>query len=412
MKAVWSTSVLDYRLRHAAAGDSAHKNLKRRRKHPKLCGAPSRFLTTARDGYTREVGSFQNSPGFLAKRRGASCARGGFTLVELLAVIAIIGLLAAMLLPAVQGARESARRTGCANNLKQLGIALAGYEASNGRFPAAGRGYSWCDSNKTIPPAGGTITAEGDPEVYNSNGLVELLPFLEEQKVYDLFNHQEAYSDCGGPGANGGNAWLNKAGTLVGNPASNGNVTASKIRLSVLRCPSDGQTPKGLDGVYGTGTHTNYDLITVAVTPSASIESTEAQFCNYWRKAGINQRMFGQNSRTTSGHVRDGLSNVLAMGETTVFHVAGQGFAWAYRCWTMQGIDVSVINNWSANLPANTPPVRGRVAVNTQSAASLHPGGCQFLIGDGSVRFMDELADPAMLRTLARIRDGQTLWPD
>lgn len=326
-------------------------------------------------------------------------------------MIAIIGLLVAMLLPAVQSARESARRAACANNFKQLGIALTGYEASNGRFPAAGRGYSWCDSNKVVISGGVTLTAEGDPQIYNSNGLVELLPFVEEQKVYDQFNHLEAYSDCGGPGANGGGCWLNTAGTLVGNPSSNGNVTASKIRLAVLRCPSDGQAPKGLTDVYGTGTHTNYDFISVATAVSGDA-TTETLFCNYWRKAGLNQRMFGQNSRTTSGHVRDGLSNVLAMGETTVFHVLGQGFAWGYRCWTMQGIDISVINNWTLNLPANTTPVFGRVAVNTRSAASLHPGGCHFLVGDGSVRFVDELADPAMLRTLARMRDGQTLWPD
>jgi type II secretory pathway pseudopilin PulG len=352
------------------------------------------------------VGRFHHDPGFPAKRREASCGRVAFTLVELLAVIAIIGLLVAMLLPAVQSARESARRTACANNLKQFGIALTGYESQNARFPAAGRGYSWCDSDK-FAAAG----SAGDEKIYNSNALVDLLPYIEEQKVYDQFNHQEAYSDCGGPGANGGNNWKNMAGTLVGNPSSNGNVTASKIRLAVLRCPSDGQTPKGLDSVYGTGSHTNYDIVSVA-TASTGESYTEATFCNWWRQAGINQRMFGQNSRTTAGHVRDGLSNVLTMSETTVFHVAGQGFAWGYRCTTMQGIDVSAINDWTSNLTATQSPVRGRVGINTRSAASLHPGGCHFLIGDGTLRFVSEAADPAVLRTLARMRDGQTLWPD
>jgi prepilin-type N-terminal cleavage/methylation domain-containing protein len=95
----------------------------------------------------------------------------GFTLVELLVVIAIIGILVALLLPAVQAAREAARRTQCANQLRQIGLAILNFEDGNRRFPAGS-------------------TSEGTPinGPYSSTWTVDILPFIEEQGVYDLWN--------------------------------------------------------------------------------------------------------------------------------------------------------------------------------------------------------------------------------
>ena len=99
----------------------------------------------------------------------------GFTLVELLVVIAIIGILIALLLPAVQAAREAARRAHCTNNLKQLGVALHNYHDSFKCFPASGINRGWANS------AG---YEAADKLVLNQNGLLSLLPYIEQQPLY------------------------------------------------------------------------------------------------------------------------------------------------------------------------------------------------------------------------------------
>src|SRR5688500_16298150 len=109
----------------------------------------------------------------------------GFSLVELLVVIAIIGILVALLLPGVQAARESARRTQCTNTVKQIALALHNHEATYKKFPPAGRGYSWCAHSAASP---------GSIEIFNSNGLVSLLPYLEMQALHDKFIHTEAFA--------------------------------------------------------------------------------------------------------------------------------------------------------------------------------------------------------------------------
>lgn len=367
----------------------------------KRFGRLVRLPTVIRSAYARDMGThihclLRVGTGNPSRRRQHHF---GLTLVEVLVVIAIIGLLAGLLLPAVQAVRESARRSHCANNLSQLGKALSGYQARDGRFPAAGRGYSWCKS--------GTANT-GDKTIYNSNGLVELLPFIDQQPVFDQFDLSQPASDCGGPTANAGNNWLNTSGTIASVPSSHSAVV--KTVLSAFRCPSD-RTPRVLDGVYGTGANTNYDFTGTsnAIPIPGFNQQTEGNFCNMWRWSGINARMFGQNSLTTPGHVIDGLSNTFAMGETTVWHRVGRGFAWGYRCTTMQGIDPQRINDWTTNV--TTPPVLGQLANHQHSAGSLHPGGCHFVTGDGAVHFFSEGTDQTTLVNLTQMRDGKVTWP-
>jgi prepilin-type N-terminal cleavage/methylation domain-containing protein/prepilin-type processing-associated H-X9-DG protein len=106
--------------------------------------------------------------------------RGGFTLVELLVVIAIIGILVALLLPAVQAAREAARRTQCTNNVKQIGLAMLNFESAKKVFPTGGT-HRWPDIQKYL--------TGGQPNGPESQGLgwaFQILPYLEEQAVYDI----------------------------------------------------------------------------------------------------------------------------------------------------------------------------------------------------------------------------------
>jgi prepilin-type N-terminal cleavage/methylation domain-containing protein len=152
--------------------------------------------------------------------RPAAKLRAGFTLVELLVVIAIIGVLVALLLPAVQAAREAARRSQCSNNLKQIGLALHNHLSAKRVFPAGRLG---CDGEVGTPCGG--VAAE---DRVGPSGFVALLPFLEQQPLFNQF----AIGDfVDGP-------WLTAAGssTTAWIPRY---VEALKSRPEVFVCPSD-----------------------------------------------------------------------------------------------------------------------------------------------------------------------------
>lgn len=328
--------------------------------------------------------------------------RKGFTLVELLVVIAIIGVLVGLLLPAVQSAREAARRMQCSNNMKQIGLAVHNYADSFRRLPASSRGYGGCVGNAV------------NGQIKNANGLVALLPYIELQNLYDLFNHNEAYSI--NPGAP-----QRATGTVVGDPATNGNAALASTVVETFLCPSDNNPAVGrLNGIhYGpapgfTGAATNYDFIVTA--------GSEFGTCNsYASFSGPTKRMFGGDHNSRMADVIDGLSNTFMMGETTKFHVNGAAFAWAYRGWVMTGIDPhhnatnGGINVW--HQPWIHPtwqsppfvPVRGRARSWWVPAASLHPGGCHFVMGDASVQFVSQSIEMEILSRLSAMADGQVV---
>jgi prepilin-type N-terminal cleavage/methylation domain-containing protein len=284
--------------------------------------------------------------GFGSRRCQASRA---FTLVELLVVIAIIGVLVALLLPAVQFARESARRTKCENNLKQLVLGIHNFESSYGYFPSAYEAPN-------LDPGWGWGSA--------------ILPFIEQKNLFDLAQ-METLKFGGGA-----------------NPALPNIHTESKV--VVFRCPSDFSPDKNPERLlHGTS---NYRAVTGPNELIWFIVDEDLGGVMY------------QNSRTRIAKITDGTAHTLVIGECILNPKVGKRAAiWA----GMSGLrDGSVwvsdvmwsVDNVSANVNGPAP----------QAFSSKHPGGAFFAYSDGSVRFFYEHGDKSIVRWAAGREDGNT----
>ncbi len=341
--------------------------------------------------------------------------RRGFTLVELLVVIAIIGILIALLLPAVQAAREAARRSQCANNLKQIGLALHNYHDTYQVFPPA-----LLNSGRMRNAAANNYY---QPGVLNTPGWAMLLPFLEQQALWKSLNFNVCFSMSNPPGENTGMP-------VIGTDTINGPFIAT--RLSVLECPSaptlgelvryavssDHYYSTPPQGVY----RTNYFFST------GNYEDRSAPYERY--NSDIRQGVFGNNGAARISSITDGTSNTIAIGEglggariKTSFIYGPYGLSGLHTCCHGRIISASAsppitytwdqANNWSINCKRfyatwNGQWYTGSYAWNFNSA---HPGGAQFCLADGSVRFLSETLDYAVLCRLAYVRDGEPVSP-
>jgi prepilin-type N-terminal cleavage/methylation domain-containing protein len=304
--------------------------------------------------------------------------RAGFTLVELLVVIAIIGILVAMLLPAVQSAREAARRMQCSNNLKQVGLALHNYHTAHNQFPP---GVVW---DPAWASGGGPMMA---------TWVGQILPQIEQTAVFELAQFDKP---------NGGgmtNAW---------NPPYMG------VSLPVMICPSDTKQPDTNSGAYAKGNYAGNNG-TGPMQPTADPNCTG---CAVARKPGV----FMNNSTTSVDTIRDGSTNTILVSEVLqgpgdngwqgVMHY-WEGPMYQHERTPNTSTPDELRNNWCGP-PRDFAPCTGTYNNHTDtrlilSARSMHPGGILSLFGDGSVHFISESIALDIWRNLGIPNDGNVI---
>ncbi|MEX0727647.1 MAG: DUF1559 domain-containing protein [Planctomycetaceae bacterium] len=315
--------------------------------------------------------------------------RRAFTLIELLVVIAIIAVLIALLLPAVQQAREAARRTQCKNNLKQLGLANHNYHDTFNRFTPSSFELGMVYNQATT--YGGVAVTGG---YSNLSGLVMLLPYIDQANLYNQWNFAHAASWChvygGGPNPKGD---------------PNVNYTLARTPVTVFTCPTDNGAP------YYTAVNKYYSISSTAAggyrtSYDFSINYAEYYYGLYWsgNLGPTNRPVFGEASNSNIRDIRDGTSNVILMSEQTREKQSGVSSAWAARQHVAMGVDFR--GSWR-----RINDFRGStIATHTwHSAGSLHTGGCHVLMGDGAVRFVSENIDLNTQDRLSLMSDGATL---
>ncbi len=312
----------------------------------------------------------------------------GFTLIELLVVIAIIGILVGLLLPAVQAVREAARRTQCANNLKQLGIALHNYEGAVKTFPASRTQHPGPPPVNTAPPPSGRTNAPSSQKGAFQSWSTLILPYIEQTNVADLFDYKQA--------------WFSVANA----PA----VSTQQVLFLCPSAPGDQRTDPywiigAAAGDYGSLNEVRSNIYLNEMSPPINPAPPQPA------RNGLLERY----KNTKVRDVTDGLSNTIMLAEA-----AGQPEAWTARgrmnatmFGSYTGDKVVLFNGqyvvtdgtgWAdpdCGFSVDGASQNGLIhqgprlinAINASEIYAFHPAGANFLFGDGAVRFIPETVD-------------------
>jgi len=353
-------------------------------------------------------------------RRQFDDGKCGFTLVELLVVIAIIGILVALLLPAIQAAREAARRTGCSNNLKNLGLAALNHHDVMKHFPVNMGSYIAGEAPGLQQPGVGWI--------------LNTLPQLEEQSLFDKFRSAGVFE--GNFNSGGCQVQTNPYPGHGLNSKNNGvsGPELMKTQLSVLQCPSDASvrqlstqqyqwTPNcgvaltsykgvlddawvnelgGSNPIFGNKNPPEYQSGIYKDPPAAG--TTQNDCSRDTRCRGMFFRQSFQKPVKISS-VTDGTSKTLMIGEDVPeFNYHSTAF-YSNGSWC------------SCNTPLNyglnqNPDTFAMAWYDAQGFRSRHPGGVHFCLADGSVRFVPENTDNIVYRTSCTRNGGESVSGD
>jgi prepilin-type N-terminal cleavage/methylation domain-containing protein/prepilin-type processing-associated H-X9-DG protein len=348
----------------------------------------------------------------------------GFTLIELLVVIGIVALLVALLLPAVQQARETARNAQCQNNLKQIGIALHNYHISHRMFPpgqiatifldsssASGRRYT--DPMEALNPMSATLGYHG------TSWMLHILPYIDQQQVYDLWNLALNVRE-NGDGSN--TTTIN--GVVV-------TITPAQTDIPGFYCPSRRSQMKADEWIYvhrvdpdnavwskggndyagcigsglafydtvTTGTPVNQQRGTYHLT-SAQIQALPLppEYCS----EGFHRGIFSVNSSTSERDVKDGVTHTLMVGE--VLRLNQQPDPLIPNVELRQSSDGWAWGGAATLFTTRNPPNQG---LHFDNSGSDHTGGnVNFLLVDGSVRSLNEDMDRDTFLAIGNMANG------
>jgi prepilin-type N-terminal cleavage/methylation domain-containing protein/prepilin-type processing-associated H-X9-DG protein len=296
----------------------------------------------------RQRGGWQTNFARPSRRQRADA----FTLVELLVVIAIIGVLVALLLPAVQAAREAARRVSCLNNVAQLGLSLHNYEFHFETLPSG-----------VINPDG---PIRNEPQGIHVSWIVQVLPYLEQNTLYKKIDQAAGvYAEA--------------------------NAVARAQPISILNCPT---SPLPYVNESGKTAHSSY------------------AGCHHGVEAPIDKDNHGLlflNSKVRYSQIDDGTTNTILVSEA-FSQPAGLGWLSGTRA-TLRNTSVIEEPQPQLGAAANQPEKEPAGSLVVGGFGSYHPGGVNAGFADGSTRFVSKRIEPAILHLLGSRADGELVKP-